>query len=51
MERECCNIKVTELDDGYRIEITGKDFKEKCNCWEVFKNCCGPQQKTADKEK
>ncbi len=50
MERECCNIKIDELDNGYRVEITGKDLKEKCNCLEVLKNCCAGQ-KTAASEK
>jgi hypothetical protein len=40
MEKECCQVNVTELDDGYRIEITGKNIKERCNCWELIEKCC-----------
>lgn len=52
MEKECCNVKVAEIKDGYSVEITGKDVKDKCksffeNCrtdgksWKDFmKNCC-----------
>lgn len=29
MEKESCQIKCIETDDGYRIEISGKDIKEK----------------------
>jgi hypothetical protein len=36
MEKEVGKIKVTETDDGYRIEITGKDLKDKFGC------CCIP---------
>jgi hypothetical protein len=45
MEKECCQANVTELDDGYRIEITGKDIKEKGNCWELIEKCCKERQK------
>jgi hypothetical protein len=48
MEKECCQVKVTELDDGYRFEITGKDIKGKYNCWEIFQKCCEKQQKDGD---
>jgi hypothetical protein len=49
-----CDIKVTELEDGYQIKITGKDVKEALkpenlkNCIEAccsgeapFKDLCG----------
>ena len=54
MEKDCCNIKVTEIENGYRFEITGKDIKDKCksimknccpddkSCMEFFKDCCSP---------
>ncbi len=38
MGQDCCDIKVTELDKGYRIEITGEDVKEKCKT--IVENCC-----------
>lgn len=28
MENTCCEVKVTELDEGYRIEVTGEKIKE-----------------------
>jgi len=36
MDKECGNIKVTETEDGYRIDITGKNLKEAMGC------CCVP---------
>lgn len=39
MEKECCNIKVKELENGFCIEITGEDVKEKCRT--IIENCCG----------
>ena len=43
MEKECCNVKVTETEDGYRIDVKGEDLKEKFET--VFKNCCGDEMK------
>ncbi len=52
MEKECCNINVTETKNGYCFEIKGKEIKNKCKSiiekcckggkpWEeFFKNCC-----------
>jgi len=57
MGKDCCDMKVTEIKDGYRIEITGKDIKEKCKdmmknccsdekaCEEILKNCCPEEKK------
>ena len=57
MEKECCNMKVTEIEDGIKIEITGKDIKNKCkammqNCCcdeesvqKIIKSCCKPEEK------
>ncbi len=38
MEKQCCSVNVTELEKGYRFEITGDDLKEKCKA--AFENCC-----------
>jgi hypothetical protein len=38
MEKDCCNMKVTEIENGYCIEITGKNVKEKYA--KLMKNCC-----------
>ncbi len=44
MKNECCNINVTEKEDGYNVEVTGKDIKEKVKT--IFENCCcGKEQK------
>ena len=56
-EKECCDIKIkmTEIENGYRLEVTGEGIKDKCrpfveNCctdeksWQEFmKSCCSPQ--------
>jgi hypothetical protein len=34
VEKECGQIKITETDSGYRIDISGKDLKE------MFSRCC-----------
>ena len=31
-------LRVTEAEDGYRVEITGKDVKEKCK--DLLESCC-----------
>ena len=43
MEKECCNVKVTETEDGFRIDVKGEGLKEKFET--VFKNCCGDEMK------
>ena len=43
MEKEVCEIKCTETDDGFNIEAKGKGIK---GCFEACKsgsfNCCTP---------
>ena len=41
MEKQCCSINVTELENGYRLEITGDDVKAKCNT--MIENCCAKE--------
>lgn len=41
MEKKCCDLKVTELDNGYRIEITGEAVKDKCKV--ILENCCSKE--------
>lgn len=43
MEKECCNVKVTETEDGLRIDLKGEGLKEKCETF--FKGCCGEEMK------
>lgn len=38
MEKQCCNFRVTELEDGYRLEVTGQDVKDRCKTF--FEKCC-----------
>ncbi len=38
MEKKCCNASITELENGYRVEITGDDVKG--NCKSMFEKCC-----------
>ena len=40
MEKQCCNVNVTELDNGYRLEITGDDIKAQCKA--MIEHCCAP---------
>ena len=37
MKKDCCKIDVSEVENGYCVEITGEDVKEKCKS--VFENC------------
>jgi hypothetical protein len=48
MEKECGNIKITETEDGYNIEIKGKSLKASLSgcCGPMVMACCHP----ADKE-
>jgi hypothetical protein len=36
MEKECCQVKFIETDDGFKIEVIGKSLKEAMSC------CCLP---------
>jgi len=45
MEKECGQIKCTETDDGFRIEVTGKNLKEWFSC------CCMPGLKSSKESK
>ena len=38
MEKECCNVKVVETDNGLRIELTGDKVKEKYKA--IVEKCC-----------
>lgn len=39
MEKDCCNIKVVETEDGFNVEVKGDCVKEKVKS--VLSNCCG----------
>ena len=37
MKKDCCRVCVTEIENGYRIEITGDSMKDK------FAGCCNAE--------
>lgn len=60
MEKECGQIKCTETDDGFRIEVTGKNLKDwfSCCCMPILKTskedqsgCCPAEGEKKDKDK
>ncbi len=51
MEQECCQIKITKIDNGYRFEVTGEGVKENCDCFKVLQNCCTCKPKESSREK
>ena len=56
MEKEHGQIKITETDDGFRIEVTGKNLKDAFSCcmpmFAVGKvarsDCCPPEKEKKD---
>lgn len=38
MAKNCCNISVAEVENGYRVDITGEHVKDECKT--IFENCC-----------
>lgn len=38
MEKDCCEIKVTEIEKGFKIEVTGDEISNKCKT--AFRQCC-----------
>ncbi len=42
MKKECCNVKVSETDNGYCVEVEGEEVKSKVK--EVMGNCCSKDQ-------
>ena len=53
MEKECREIRFTETDDGFRIDVTGESLKEwfSCCCVPMFggiqkgtQDCCVPDE-------
>ncbi len=58
MEKEKANIKITETDEGIRIDIAGKSLKDLGGCCvKVASECCSgkeaadccPEEKEKDK--
>ena len=46
-----CDIKVTELEDGYQIKITGKEVKEALkpeNLKNCIESCCSDKASFKD---
>ena len=56
MEKEHGQIKITETDDGFRIEVTGKKLKDSFSCCmpmfgagkTVKMDCCPPEKEKKD---
>ncbi len=56
MEKEHGQIKITETDDGFRIEVTGKNLKDSFSCCmpmfgagkAVKMDCCPPEKEKKD---
>ncbi len=44
MEKEIGSIKVTETDDGYRIDVAGKDLKGLMPCCIPLAGCCDAKE-------
>ncbi len=42
MKKECCNVKVSETDNGYCVEVEGEEVKSKVK--EVMEHCCSKDQ-------
>jgi hypothetical protein len=57
MEKECCQIKFTETDEGFRIDVTGKNLKDAFCCMPVLQSCitakaeCCPTEKKPEAKK
>ncbi len=48
MEKECGQIKFTETDDGFRIDVIGKSLKDMCSCGCCMPMFCVPQASKSD---
>ena len=44
MKKGCCTINVEEIEDGFRVEVTGEDVKEKCKT--ALETCCSEKMKS-----
>jgi hypothetical protein len=38
MKKDVCNIKISETEEGFCVNIEGENVKSKCK--EVMENCC-----------
>jgi hypothetical protein len=43
MEKECCQIKFIETDNGFKIEVVGKTMKEMMSACCIPIACCMPK--------
>ena len=48
MDKDCFQIKATEIENGYRVEITGENIKD-WNCLQILRSFCDKQKKTGEK--
>jgi hypothetical protein len=43
MEKECCQVKFIETDNGFKIEVVGKTMKEMMSACCIPIACCAPK--------
>ncbi len=43
MEKGCCDIRVTETEEGFKVEVKGEGLKERCRA--ILKNLCSADLK------
>ncbi|UCH81799.1 MAG: hypothetical protein JSW20_04035 [Nitrospiraceae bacterium] len=41
MKKDCFNIKISETDKGYNVEVEGEQVKSKVK--DVMENCCSKE--------
>ncbi len=40
MDKDSCQINITKKDDGFIVEVTGKNIGELCGCVQHSFDCC-----------
>ena len=45
-EKSCCNFEITNLENGFRIEVTGSDCQEFMK--KFLENCCKGKEGSKD---
>jgi len=41
LKKECLNIKISETDNGYNVQVEGEQVKSKVK--DVMENCCSKE--------
>ena len=54
MEKDCCQINITKKEDGFTVDVTGKNIEDMCGCMQNKFACCSDSpdgsKKDADKD-